>query len=273
MRKQVLAKLAAGMLCGAMTLVSLTACRQKQVTLESQDLSDQLAEQIIGTAGGMVNFTLPEIGEEIVVMTVRDYGDIKIRLFPEESETGVENFKQLVQSGFYDELIFHRVADGFVIQGGDPKGNGSGGVDAWGSEEGFAQTISDHLCHVTGAVAYATGEDRRNTSQFYIVTGEELTSDYFTQLRDYNGVTFTPELEALYQKFGGQPYLDGSYEIFGQVFDGLEYCLAIQKVPVNGDEKPKSAVMIEKAVVTEYDGAAPHWRNAAGEEITVDSSD
>lgn len=273
MRKQFLARIAAAMLCGVVTAGSLTACQHKQVTLESPALTGQMTAQSVGDAGGVLNFTPPEIGEEIVVMTVRDYGDIKIRLFPEASEKGVENFKRLVQSGFYDELIFHRVSDGFVIQGGDPKGSGLGGVDAWGSEEGFAQTISNHLCHVTGAVAYAAGEDRMNTSQFYIVTGEEITPDYFTQLREYSGVTFTPEIEALYQKAGGQPYLDGSYEVFGQVFDGLEYCLAIQKVPVNGDEKPKSAVMIEKAVVTEYNGEAPHWRNAAGEEITFDSSD
>lgn len=273
MRKQFLIRAAAILLCGAVTACALTACKQKQVTLESTDLSDQLAEQTLSPTSGIVNFTLPEIGEEIVVMTIRDYGDVKIKLFPEETEKGVENFKQLVESGFYDELIFHRVVDGFVIQGGDPKGNGTGGVDAWGSETGFAQTISSHLCHVTGAVAYAIGNDKMNKSQFYIVTGEEITTDYFAQLREYYDVTFTPEIETLYQKTGGQPYLDGGYEVFGQVFDGLEYCLEIQKVPVNGNEKPKSQVVIEKAVVTEYDGAVPHWMNAAGEEISMGSSD
>ena len=143
MQKQDLRRATAALLCGVMLLC--TGCKQKQVTLESTDLSDQVAEQTV-SASDIVNFTLPRKGEEIVVMTIQDYGDVNIRLFPEESPKGVENFKKLVESGFYDELIFHRVVDGFVIQGGDPRGNGTGGVDAWGSSTGFEQTISGHLC-------------------------------------------------------------------------------------------------------------------------------
>lgn len=266
MRKQDLRCLSAVLLSGAMLLA--TGCKQKTVTLETTDPAGQIEEQSV-SVGDIVNFTAPQKGEEIVVMTIKDYGDVKIRLFPEESPKGVENFKKLVESGFYDELIFHRVVDGFVIQGGDPKGNGTGGVDAWGSSTGFEQTISGHLCHVTGAVAYAIGPDKLNKSQFYIVTGQECTPDYLQQLRDAAGIVLSPELSQLYQNAGGQPFLDGGYEVFGQVFDGLEHCLAIQKVAVDGNSKPKSPVVIEKAIVTEYDGAEPHWLNAAGGEISV----
>lgn len=268
MRKQDLRRASAVLLCGAMLLS--TGCKQKTVTLETTDNTDQIAGQFI-PASDVVNFTLPQKGEEIVVMTIKDYGDVKIKLFPEETPKGVENFKKLVESGFYDELIFHRVVDSFVIQGGDPKGNGTGGVDAWGSDTGFAQTISGHLCHVTGAVAYAIGQDKMNKSQFYIVTGEEVTPDYLQQLRDSAGITLSPELTQLYQTAGGAPFLDGGYEVFGQVFDGLEHCLAIQKVAVDANSKPKTPVVIEKAVVTEYDGAVPHWYNAAGEELNISS--
>lgn len=254
-------------LCAA-AMCLLTSCEQKQVILDS----DVLDAMTFGDAGGVRNFEPPVRGEEIAVLKIRDYGEVKIRLFPEETAKGTENFKKLVQSGFYDELIFHRVVDGFVIQGGDPKGNGTGGVDAWGSSEGFEQTISDHLCHVTGAVAYAIGSDKLNKSQFYIVTGQELDTDYFKQLRTQYDKTFAPAIEELYLKTGGQPYLDGGYEIFGQVIEGLEYCQAIQKVAVDQNEKPKSAVVIEKAEITEYDGAAPHWLNAAGEEIEISSA-
>lgn len=267
MLKQCSVKAAAAVMCAAAVCV-LTACQQKQVMLDSSAMQ----EQVVGAADGIRNFELPEIGDEIAVLTIKDYGDVKIRLFPDETEKGTENFKKLVESGFYDELIFHRIVDGFVIQGGDPKGNGTGGVDAWGSTTGFEQTISNHLCHVTGAVAYAIGEDKLNKSQFYIVTGQELNSDYFAQLRSQLGLTFTPAVESLYLQTGGQPYLDGGYEIFGQVFDGLEHCLAIQKVAVDENGKPKSAVVIEKAEITEYDGTVPHWLNAAGEEIKVSSS-
>ena len=269
MRKHDLRRASAALFCTAM-LLSATGCKQKTVTLESTDMNDQLSEQTV-SASDIVNFTLPQKGEEIAVLTIKDYGDVKIKLFPEETPKGVENFKKLIESGFYDELIFHRVEDNFVIQGGDPKGNGTGGVDAWGSNTGFEQTLSGHLCHVTGAVAYAIGQDKLNKSQFYIVTGQEVTSDYLQQLRDAAGISLSPELTQLYQQAGGQPFLDGGYEVFGQVFDGLEYCLDIQKVAVDGNQKPKAPVVIEKAVITEYDGAVPHWYNAAGEEISVSS--
>ncbi|HAG12429.1 MAG TPA: peptidylprolyl isomerase [Ruminococcus sp.] len=269
MQKRFLQKAAAaGLLC-VTAAGMLTACKQKQVVLD-EPLTDA-GNTVIGSDEGIVNFKLPEKGEEIAVLQIKDYGDVKIKLFPEETEKGVENFKKLIESGYYDELIFHRVIDNFMIQSGDPKGDGTGGKDAWGSETGFAQTISNHLCHFTGAVAYATATDKMNKSQFYIVTGEPVTSDMFKQLREYYGKTFTPGAEQLYGTTGGQPYLDGDYEIFGQVFDGLEYCQEIQKVAVGNNDKPKEAVVIEKAYLTEYDGEAPHWLNAAGEEMEISS--
>ena len=268
MRRRLLSGAAAVICCGAAILM-LTACEQKQVVLDS-DVIEEMAVELGGD--GNVNYTMPEKGEEIVVMTIENYGDVKIRLFPVESPKGVENFKTLVRNGYYDELIFHRVIDGFMIQGGDPKGNGSGGEDAWGSSTGFAQTLSPKLSHVTGAVSYAVGEDKMNKSQFFIVTGEIPEAEYFTLLRNQLGMTFTPQIQNLYETTGGTPHLDGKHEIFGQVFDGMEYVLEIQKVPTDGNDKPKSAVRIEKTIVTEYDGAAPHWLNAEGGEITVDSA-
>lgn len=267
MQKRFLIKAAAVAVLGITAAAVLTACKQKQVILDEVESGDSDVKTL-GTDEGILNYTLPEKGEEIAVLQIRDYGDVKIRLFPEETPKGVENFKKLVESGYYDELFFHRVVDNFVIQTGDPKGDGTGGKDAWNSEKGFEQTISSHLCHVTGALAYAVNEtDRLNNSQFYIVTGEEVTADIFAQLRDYYGRTFTPSVESMYLNAGGQPFLDGGYEIFGQVFDGLQYCLEIQKTETDSNQKPKQAVVIEKAYLTPYDGEAPHWLNAAGEEI------
>ena len=262
MQKRIQRRLTAAVLCGASALCSLTACSHKQVTLDSGTAASQIEEQNV-QQGSLVNFQLPEIGEDIVIMTIRYYGDVKIRLFPDQTAKGAENFKKLTESGFYDELKFHRVVDGFVIQGGDPRGDGTGGQDCWGSKEGFAQTISPNLCHFTGAVAYAIGGDKLNKSQFYFVTGEIQTDDSFAQYRE-KGYTFSPEAEAMYKKIGGVPYLDGGYEVFGQIFDGMEYVLEIQKTPTGADEKPKKPVVIEKAVVAKYDGAEPHWMTADG---------
>lgn len=267
MRKRLLWK-AAAVLCCCTAVLLMTACEKKQVVLDP-DVAEQNTAEI--GEGGSLNYTMPEKGEKIVVMTIENYGDVKIRLFPDQCPKGVENFTTLVREGYYDELIFHRVIDGFMIQGGDPKGNGTGGIDAWGSQVGFAQTLSPRLNHVTGAVSYAVGEDKMNKSQFFIVTGEIPDAEYFSRLNAM-GYAFTPQIESLYETVGGTPHLDGQHEVFGQVFDGMEYVLDIQKVPTDENDKPKSAVRIEKAVVTEYDGAAPHWLNAEGGEINADSA-
>lgn len=251
MRKRRLQRIAAAALCCVITLPMLCACN-KEVVLENQKI---------------LNFTPPEAGEEIVVMTIKDYGDVKIKLFTEECPEGVENFKTLVESGYYDELIFHRVINDFVVQGGDPKGDGTGGVDANGTE-GFEQTISPDLQHYAGAVAYAVGQDKLNASQFYIVTGLHADDNYFEKLKTTYGLTYSGPVMDMYKQMGGRPDLDGGYEIFGQVFDGLEHCLAVQKVAVDANDKPKSQVVIEKAVVTQYDGSGVDYLDYNGEPQT-----
>ena len=260
--------LALALLIACSALV-FSACGSSTSNTSATEKKQETTAPVVTTAPA----TQDEATGEVVnaVIDVKDYGEIKLELYPDVAPKTVANFKKLAESGFYDGLTFHRIMEGFMIQGGDPKGNGTGGVDAWGSDTGFAQTISGHLCHVTGAVAYAIGQDKMNKSQFYIVTGEEVTPDYLQQLRDSAGITLSPELSQLYQTAGGAPFLDGGYEVFGQVFDGLEHCLAIQKVAVDANSKPKTPVVIEKAVVTEYDGAVPHWYNAAGEELNISS--
>jgi hypothetical protein len=80
----------------------------------------------------ILNYTVPAKGDTIVRMTVKDYGDVTLRLFPELLPEACENFTELAKSGYYDELIFHRVIENFMIQGGDPKGDGTGGASIWG---------------------------------------------------------------------------------------------------------------------------------------------
>ena len=252
MRKHFLA----GLLCvltASAAMLTASGCARNEVELDDEQI---------------VNFTMPEQGEDIVVLTIKDYGDVKIRLFPEETAKGAENFKLLAQSGFYDELIFHRVISGFMIQGGDPKGTGTGGVDAWGSESGFAQTISNKLCHFPGAVAYAIAADKLNKSQFYIVTGDAVTEEAMNYYKSY-GYAFSDAVEKMYYAYGGTPHLDGGYEIFGQVFDGLDLILQIQNVQTDANDKPTTPVVIEKAQVVPYEGSAPNWLTYAGEPIQV----
>lgn len=253
MRKHLYIKAAALLFCCAAAVCALTACKRNQIELDSETVS---------------NFTPPAQGEDIVVLTIRDYGEVKIKLFPDLAPKGTENFTELVKKGFYDELIFHRVMDQFMIQGGDPKGNGTGGVDAWGSETGFEQTISPELHHFTGAVAYAIGSDKMNKSQFFIVTGKQCDELAFAELNEMAGMSFTGLVKDYYKQVGGYPFLDGGYEIFGQVFEGMEHVLEIQKVATDSNDKPKSQIQIEKAEIVPYDGTAPNWLTWDGQPVS-----
>ena len=251
MRRAILAKTASLVLGSVLIVCSLTACERKKVVLDDVDI---------------VNFEEPKAGDEVAVLTIRDMGDVTIRLFPDKSPTGVENFKKLIEAGYYDDLIFHRVIKDFVIQSGDPKGDGTGGDDCWGTG-GFTQTISPDLCHVTGAVAYATATDKRNKSQFYIVTGGEVTEEHFDILADQYGKGFGESVKELYYKWGGQPVLDNDYEVFGQVIGGMDICLRIQNAETDENDKPKSQIAIEKAVIVPYEGGAQYlnWRGESPE--------
>lgn len=203
-------------------------------------------------AKSIVNFTAPEEGEEVLVLTIKDYGDVKIKLFPEEAEKGVENIKGLANKSYYDGLIFHRVIKDFMIQGGDPNGTGTGGESFWGGK--FDGGTSEKLIHVAGAVAYAnSGSTSTNGSQFYIVTGDKISDEDF-EYYAARGITFSEDVQEMYKEYGGAAWLDGGYTVFGQVYDGLDKVFEIQNTETDGSDKPLSDIVIEKISVEKYDG-------------------
>ncbi len=203
------------------------------------------------------NFTAPEVGDKIISMTIKDYGEVKFRLFPEYADKGVENFIGLAEQGYYDGLTFHRVINDFMIQGGDPEGTGRGGESMWGGS--FDGGTDSHLIHAAGAVAYAnSGSTSTDGSQFYIVTGEKYYTDELTQLESY-GYNFSDEAMQIYSTAGGTPWLDGGYTIFGQVYDGLDIIFDIQKTETDENDKPVEDVIIESVKVGEYDGSQIRW--------------
>jgi cyclophilin family peptidyl-prolyl cis-trans isomerase len=206
----------------------------------------------------IVNFTAPQKGEQIVIMKIKDYGEVKFKLFPDLCPKGVENFVELAKRGYYDELIFHRVINNFMIQGGDPKGNGTGGTSIWG--EKFDGGVSPNLCHAAGALAYAnSGSTATNGSQFYVVTGTVYSEDDLRSLEMSSGTNMNENARAIYSTVGGTPWLDGGYTVFGQVFDGLDVIFEIQKTATDGNDKPYEAVVIESVKVSEYNGEELKW--------------
>ena len=138
-----------------------------------------------------------------VVIEVQDYGTIKAVLYGEAAPITVENFVRLAGEGFYDGLTFHRIIDGFMIQGGDPKGNGTGGSDQTIKGEFSANGVNNPITHQRGVLSMARSSAYDSaSSQFFIM--HEVS-----------------------------PWLDGAYAAFGCVTEGIEVVDAIcQKTPV-----------------------------------------
>lgn len=116
----------------------------------------------------------PAAGEEIAVLHT-SMGDIKIRLFPDAAPKAVENFKGHIQDGYYNGLKFHRVIEDFMIQGGDPAGDGTGGESIWGTP--FEDEFNSNLLNIRGALSMANSGVDTNGSQFFIVQTDEKVTD------------------------------------------------------------------------------------------------
>lgn len=217
--------------------LSLSGCDKKVIELSEAEI---------------YNFILPEDGEEIAIFTIKDYGKIRIKLFPELAPESVENFKGLVSSGYYDELIFHRVIADVLIQGGDPKGDGTGG-EAYGKESISAE-FPDELFHFTGAVGYARqANELSSRSQFYIIAGGEMTDEKFNSFAMKSQKYFASNVKEVYKEKGGQPSLDEGYTLFAQVFEeDIPVVREISQAKANVNEKPVNQVLIEKAELIEY---------------------
>ncbi|MGN1090860.1 MAG: peptidylprolyl isomerase [Huintestinicola sp.] len=247
----------------AMSLALFTGCTSSK-SYTSGDSADNgqtgvqtAASSAESTASAeILNFKMPEIGEKIAVIDVKDYGKIKIKLFPEAAQKGVENFTGLIEMNYYDELIFHRIIPNFMIQGGDPRGNGTGGNSIWG--EKFDGGIPEGLYHFTGAVAYAnSGATSTNGSQFYIVnTPDGYMQNTCEELMAYDPSKYnwSQNVIDMYNEKGGVPFLDGGYTVFGQVFEGIDVVRAIANVETDENDKPLTQVKMESIRMEEYTG-------------------
>ena len=159
--------------------------------------------------------TVSETETDYVKITVKDRGDIILRLYPEVAPTTVANFKTLVSQKFYDGLIFHRVIEDFMIQGGDPYGTGAGGSAQKIPGEFNANGFNNNLKHVRGVISMARSNDPDSaSSQFFICHATKS-------------------------------HLDGQYASFGYVVSGMDVVDAIASVATNSNDKPLSNVVME----------------------------
>jgi cyclophilin family peptidyl-prolyl cis-trans isomerase len=212
----------------------------------------------------------PAKGEEIAVITTNK-GVMKMRLFADEAPKAVENFKKLAEQGFYNGVIFHRVIQNFMAQTG--QGNGQ---SIYGAS--FEDEFTANLLNLRGSVSMANAGPNTNGTQFFINQAPASAFPgwtYYQTLYDayqQNPQQFSPssvidmskvtqDIKELYSQNGGNPHLDGSYNmagrghtVFGQVFEGLDVLDAITASETDVNDRPVTDITIESITLEPYEG-------------------
>ena len=194
----------------------------------------------------MSQFTqLNELNTSNPLVTVHtNHGDFKLELFPEIAPKTVKNFVTHAKNGYYNGVIFHRVIEDFMIQGGDPTGTGMGGESIYGRT--FEDEFSREAFNLYGALSMANAGPNTNGSQFFIVTAKQVPAQMLKQLKDGG---WPEEIVEEYAKIGGTPWLDHRHTVFGRVVEGMDVVLDIEGVKRNGQDRPLEDVVIESMEV------------------------
>lgn len=180
-------------------------------------------------------------GDMVAVMHT-NMGDIEIKLFSQNAPKTVENFTTHAKNGYYNGLIFHRVINDFMIQGGDPTGTGMGGESIWGNS--FEDEFDPQLHNLRGALCMANAGPNTNGSQFFIVQAKEVPQNMLDQMKDLADNGFPPEIAEAYAEMGGTPWLDFRHTVFGQVVNGMDTVDSIAETKVGANDKPVNDVII-----------------------------
>ena len=195
-------------------LVGISAMLISLVGCTNNNTSGQKNDEEIET-------TVESTGElPIATIKIKDFGTIKAELYPDKAPNTVNNFISLANSGFYDGLIFHRVIKGFMNQGGDPDGVGTGGpgysIKGEFSNNGYT---NNDLKHTAGVLSMARANDPDSAGSQFFIMAEEAS------------------------------YLDGDYAAFGKVIEGMDVVNDINSVQTNSNDKPLKDVVIESITV------------------------
>lgn len=182
------------------------------------------------TDGATVENTVLDTSQELTGIhhadiSIRDYGDIKVELDADTAPITVTNFVKLAQEGFYDGLTFWRIIDGFMMQGGDPKGNGTGGSGETIKGEFSSNGVKNDISHVRGIISMARSTDPDSASSQFFIAQSDST------------------------------FLDGDYAAFGKVTEGMdivdEICKNANPTDDNGTIKADEQPVIDSIQITD----------------------
>lgn len=196
-----------------LALFVVTGCqKQEETPKKSEQKKTEASEELLS-------------GTHHAEIQVKDYGTITVELDADTAPITVTNFVNLAKDGFYDNLTFHRIMDGFVIQGGDPNGDGTGGADQTIKGEFSSNGVENEISHTRGTISMARAQDPDSASSQFFIVHEDST------------------------------FLDGEYAAFGHVTSGIEIVDQICKdVPAeddNGTVKAENQPVIERITVTD----------------------
>ena len=189
------------------------------------------------------------------VKIVTDSGTLIVKLY-DSTPLHRDNFIKLVKQGFYDSLLFHRVIQGFMIQGGDPLskhavagqqlGMGGGEMDRIPAE------IKGNIIHKRGALAAARDGNPQKASsacQFYLVQGKRSSDQELDMMEQRSGKKYSPEQRTIYKTQGGTPFLDHEYTVFGEVESGIEVIDKLASVPKLPGDRPIGDVRMHMEII------------------------
>ena len=189
------------------------------------------------------------VSKEKLVEIKTDYGIMVVKLY-DSTPLHRDNFIKLVKLGFYDSLLFHRVIEGFMIQGGDPASKNADSTAVLGSGEAEGGMIPaefrPHLYHKKGALAMARTDNPEKASsncQFYIVQGKQYENNFLNQVecgvRQFDADFYYNDAERkVYKTIGGTPFLDQNYTVFGEIVKGLDVVDKIAVVAKDENDRP-----------------------------------
>lgn len=201
-----------------------------------------------------ISFAQKKSKKDYLVTLNTKYGTMHMVLF-DDTPLHKANFIKLVEQKFYDSLLFHRIIDGFMIQGGDPESKtakpnqrlGNGG----GNMERIPFEFKPNHIHRKGALAAARDnnpEKKSSACQFYIVQGKKRTDEEVTATAQRNGMNYTTQQRADYMILGGTPHLDNGYTVFGEAIDNLDLIDTIAKQPKDSADRPKEDIKMSMTV-------------------------